>query len=113
MKTGLAGKIVLITGARRNHGRASALAFTEEGAHLLFCLTTLDAMDALNQAIYAHCSYTSGPVYVEAFLTSKTTLWYEDYGSVPQPLATYAECWGNFLHTLQRILGAPRVVQDT
>ena len=37
MKTGLAGKVVLITGATRNHGRASALAFAEEGAHLLLC----------------------------------------------------------------------------
>ena len=27
METGLAGKVVLITGATRNHGRASALAF--------------------------------------------------------------------------------------
>ena len=35
MKTGLAGKVVLITGATRNHGRAGALAFAEEGAHLL------------------------------------------------------------------------------
>ena len=31
METGLAGKVVLITGATRNHGRASALAFAEEG----------------------------------------------------------------------------------
>jgi len=33
METGLAGKVVLITGATRNHGRASALAFAREGAH--------------------------------------------------------------------------------
>jgi NAD(P)-dependent dehydrogenase (short-subunit alcohol dehydrogenase family) len=37
MDTGLAGKVVLITGATRNHGRASALAFAREGAHLLLC----------------------------------------------------------------------------
>jgi NAD(P)-dependent dehydrogenase (short-subunit alcohol dehydrogenase family) len=37
MKTGLAGEIVLITGATRDHDRASALAFAEEGAHLLLC----------------------------------------------------------------------------
>jgi 3-oxoacyl-[acyl-carrier protein] reductase len=37
MQTGLAGKVVLITGATRNHGRASALAFAAEGAHLLLC----------------------------------------------------------------------------
>src|SRR5690242_19128596 len=37
METGLAGKVVLVTGATRNHGRASALAFAAEGAHLLLC----------------------------------------------------------------------------
>lgn len=37
MDTGLRGKTVLITGATRNHGRASALAFAEEGANLLLC----------------------------------------------------------------------------
>src|SRR5438093_11823710 len=37
MQTGLAGKVVLVTGATRNHGRASALAFAAEGAHLLLC----------------------------------------------------------------------------
>ena len=40
MDTGLAGKVVLITGATRNHGRASALAFAREGANLF--LATLD-----------------------------------------------------------------------
>lgn len=37
MDTGLEGKVVLITGATRNHGRASALAFAQEGANLLLC----------------------------------------------------------------------------
>lgn len=37
MDTGLEGKVVLITGATRNHGRASALAFAKEGANLLLC----------------------------------------------------------------------------
>jgi glutamate/tyrosine decarboxylase-like PLP-dependent enzyme len=105
--------------------------------------TSLEVMDALNQAIYAHCSYTSGPVYAEDFLTSKTTLRYEDYGTAPQTLvaklgipagewervrqvyvlracvmtpyltssATYAEYWGNFLRTMQRILSALSAAQ--
>jgi NAD(P)-dependent dehydrogenase (short-subunit alcohol dehydrogenase family) len=47
METGLAGKVVLITGATRNHGRASALAFAEEGAELLIC--TQRSMDLLEE----------------------------------------------------------------
>ncbi|MGE3541574.1 MAG: SDR family NAD(P)-dependent oxidoreductase [Candidatus Tectimicrobiota bacterium] len=47
MKTGLAGKVVLITGATRNHGRAGAMAFAEEGAHLLLC--TRRSMDLLEE----------------------------------------------------------------
>jgi len=47
METGLAGKVVLITGATRNHGRASALAFAQEGAHLLIC--TRNSMDLLEE----------------------------------------------------------------
>ena len=47
MDTGLAGKVVLITGATRNHGRASALAFAHEGAHLLLC--TRRSMDLLEE----------------------------------------------------------------
>ena len=37
MDTGLKGKVVLITGATRNHGKATALAFAAEGANLLIC----------------------------------------------------------------------------
>jgi NAD(P)-dependent dehydrogenase (short-subunit alcohol dehydrogenase family) len=47
MDTGLAGKVVLITGATRNHGRASALAFAREGAHLLIC--TRRSLDLLEE----------------------------------------------------------------
>lgn len=47
MDTGLKGKVVLITGATRNHGRASALAFAEEGADLLLC--TRESMDRLEE----------------------------------------------------------------
>ena len=47
MNTGLEGKVVLVTGATRNHGRASALAFAEEGANLLLC--TRQSMDLLEE----------------------------------------------------------------
>lgn len=47
METGLAEKTVLITGATRNHGRASALAFADEGANLLLC--TRRSMDLLEE----------------------------------------------------------------
>ena len=47
MDTGLAGKTVLITGATRNHGRASAIAFAQEGANLLLC--TRHSMDLLEE----------------------------------------------------------------
>ncbi len=47
MDTGLDGKVVLITGATRNHGRASALAFAAEGANLLLC--TRQSMDLLEE----------------------------------------------------------------
>ena len=47
MDFGLQGKTVLITGATRNHGRASALAFAEEGANLLLC--TRQSMDLLEE----------------------------------------------------------------
>src|ERR1700741_5471684 len=50
MQTGLAGKVVLITGATRNHGRASALAFAEEGAHLLLC--TRQSVDLLEETAH-------------------------------------------------------------
>jgi len=43
VNTGLEGKVVLVTGATRNHGRASALAFAQEGANLLLC--TRQSMD--------------------------------------------------------------------
>jgi 3-oxoacyl-[acyl-carrier protein] reductase len=56
MNTGLAGKVVLITGATRNHGRAGALAFAAEGAHLLLC--TRHSMHLLEET--AHLAAPSG-----------------------------------------------------
>ena len=56
MDTGLKGKVVLITGATRNHGRASALAFAREGADLLLC--TRQSMDLLEET--AHLASQEG-----------------------------------------------------
>jgi 3-oxoacyl-[acyl-carrier protein] reductase len=50
METGLEGKVVLITGATRNHGRASALAFAREGANLLLC--TRNSMELLEETAH-------------------------------------------------------------
>jgi len=47
METGLKDKVVLITGATRNHGKATALAFAAEGANLLIC--TRKSMDLLGE----------------------------------------------------------------
>lgn len=47
METGLKGKTALITGASRNIGRVSALAFAREGANLVLC--TSSKMDALRE----------------------------------------------------------------
>ena len=50
METGLRGKVVLITGPTRNHGKATALAFAREGASLLIC--TRKSMDLLEQTTH-------------------------------------------------------------
>lgn len=44
----------------------------------------LGAMNRLNQAIYEQCSYKSGPLYSNAFITSKTSLTREEYGDTPR-----------------------------
>lgn len=47
MDTGLKGKVALITGATRNHGKVTALAFANEGANLLIC--TRKSMNLLEE----------------------------------------------------------------
>ena len=44
---GLDGKVALITGATRNHGRASAVALAQEGTNLLLC--TRQSMERLDE----------------------------------------------------------------
>lgn len=44
---------------------------------------SLEAMNALNQAIFEQCSYKSGPVYTSDFIASKTALTREEYGDTP------------------------------
>lgn len=53
MKTGLSGKVVLITGASRNIGRATALAFAEEDTRIV--LTTRRSKESLD-ATAAACA---------------------------------------------------------
>lgn len=59
--------------------------------------TSLEAMDKLNQKIYEQCSYNSGPVFNDDWITSKTDLAYADYGDAPKPfvarLGIPAEEW--------------------
>ena len=44
-------------------------------------------MNRLNQAIYEQCSYKSGPVLANDFITSKTALTREEYGDTPLAFA--------------------------
>jgi tyrosine decarboxylase len=44
---------------------------------------SLEAMNRLNEAIYERCSYKSGPLYSNDFITSKTSLTSEEYGDTP------------------------------
>ena len=48
---------------------------------------SLEAMNRLNETIYEHCSYKSGPVYSNDFITSKTSLTAEEYGDTPRAFA--------------------------
>lgn len=45
---------------------------------------SLEQMNRLNQSIYEQCSYKTGPVYVNDFITSKTVLTREEYGETPR-----------------------------
>lgn len=49
--------------------------------------TSLEAMDRLNRRLYGLCSYESGPVYADDWITSKTELSQEEYGDAPRTFA--------------------------
>jgi len=53
-------------------------AFNEEGN------SDLTVMNDLNRMIYEKCSYKSGPVYINDFITSKTVLKSEEYKDAPK-----------------------------
>lgn len=53
-------------------------AFNEEGN------ASLKAMDEVNQKVYDRCSYKSGPVYSDSWITSKTNLSFDNYGDAPK-----------------------------
>ncbi len=57
-------------------------AFNEEGND------DLQSMNDLNQQIYDLCSYHSGPVYADKWITSKTDLTIDNYGNAPEPFTT-------------------------
>ena len=44
---------------------------------------SLQKMNDLNQDLYERCSYKSGPLYTNEFITSKTALTKEEYGDTP------------------------------
>jgi tyrosine decarboxylase len=44
---------------------------------------SLKEMNDLNQYLYERCSYKSGPLYTNDFITSKTSLTKEEYGDTP------------------------------
>ena len=45
--------------------------------------TDLEEMNQLNEKIYNHCSYVSGPLYHKDFITSKTSFTTREYGNTP------------------------------
>ena len=49
----LQGKIVLVTGASSGIGRATAIAFAQEGAKILLCARRLDRLEELQQTLIA------------------------------------------------------------
>ena len=86
-----AGKKFMVAPLTRPDFNIVDFAFNEVGN------TSLEAMDKLNQKIYEQCSYNSGPVFNDDWITSKTDLAYADYGDAPKPfvarLGIPAEEW--------------------
>jgi hypothetical protein len=65
-----AGKKFMVAPLTRPDFNIVDFAFNEVGN------TSIEAMDKLNQKIYEQCSYNSGPVFNDDWITSKTDLAY-------------------------------------
>jgi tyrosine decarboxylase len=87
-------------------------AFNEEGN------ASLEAMNDLNHQLYKRCSYKSGPVYREDFITSKTSLSFETYGDAPRMFAAKLgipdEEWDKIrnVHVLRSCVLTPWLTRD-
>jgi 3-oxoacyl-[acyl-carrier protein] reductase len=75
MRLGLEGKGVIVTGGSRGIGRAIALAFADEGAHLAICARSPDALDSTagllrerGVKVHAQECDVSDPVALSGFL---------------------------------------------
>lgn len=75
MRLGLEGRGVVVTGGSRGIGRATALAFADEGAHVALCARgaealqrTADEVRARGVKAYAHACDVSRAEELEAFL---------------------------------------------
>lgn len=62
MDLGLSGKNVVVTGASRGIGRATALAFAQEGANVAICARGLEALKKTGKELEAH----GGAVFAES-----------------------------------------------
>ena len=86
MDTGLDGRVVLVTGAGRNIGRATALAFAREGARLLLSTRAskdlLDETAAACEAAGAQVTATLCDVSDEAQVGAMAALANDVYGGV-------------------------------
>ena len=54
MDLGLAGKNVVVTGASRGIGRATALQFAKEGANVAICARGVEALEKTEKELQAH-----------------------------------------------------------
>ena len=75
MDLGLRGKVAVITGGSRGIGRATALAFADEGAHVAICARGAEALEATAKElsargvkVHAQAADVAKPAELDAFL---------------------------------------------